>query len=111
MADLSGLPIDVQRDARVDPNGEASWSDAYAEAAVNALTDGESVVLGLDVRFYDSADRFYEIPWSSFEPDTSEGLAANVEASRQAALEALAGIDTLETPDGTVERRILVTWR
>jgi hypothetical protein len=110
MADLSGLPTELQRDARSDPNGEVSWSDACAVAAVNELTDSGSVVLGLDVRFYDAAGRFYEIPWSSFEPDTSKAHAANVEASRQDALEALARIDELETPTDTVERRVVVTW-
>lgn len=110
MADLTALPAELQADARIDPNGEVSWSDSRAVAAVNALTTTQSVVLGVDVRFYDSAGRFYEIPWSSFDPDTSKIHTANVEASREAALEALARIDELQTPDDTVERRVLVTW-
>lgn len=111
MADLSTLPAELQADARIEPNGEVSWSDSRSVAAVNALTASQSVVLGLDVRFYDSAGCFYEIPWSSFDPDTSKIRAENVEASREVALEALARIDELQTPDDTVERRVLVTWQ
>jgi hypothetical protein len=110
MTDLSALPVEIRAGARVHANGEVSWSDASAVAAVNGLADKGSVVLGVDVRFYDSAGRFYEIPWSSFDPDPSNARAANVEASRDDALEALARIDELETPADTVERRVLVTW-
>jgi hypothetical protein len=111
MTVLSDLPAEVRADARIDQNGEVSWSDSAAAAAINALTATGRVVLGLDVRFYDSTGRFYEIPWSSFEPDVSRTPFANAESSRQAALAALGRIDELERPDDTVERRVLVTWQ
>ena len=111
MTDLSDLPAEIRTDARIDPTGEVSWSDSGAEAAINALTATGYVVLGVDVRFYDSAARFYEIQWSSFEPDASKAQVANVEDSRQRALEALARIEALPTPDDTVERRVLVSWQ
>jgi hypothetical protein len=107
--DLSALSAGLQRDARVDPNGEVSWSDSCAAAAVRELTDNGSLVLGLDIRLYDATGHFYEIPWSSFEPDPSKVDGENLEASRDDALKALARIDTLETPEDTVERRVLVT--
>lgn len=111
MSDLSRLPAELQRHARIDAKGEVSWSGLHAAAAIDALAATDAVVLGLDIRFYDSEGRFYEVPWSSFDPDSSTTRAANVEASRRAALEALARIDEAGRPDDTVERRILVTWQ
>lgn len=108
--DLSALPNDLQAAARVDPNGEVSWPDAMGAAAITSLADIGATVLGLDLRYYDANDRFYEIAWSSFEPDESKSAAANAAAAREAALERLAQIDQQESPEQTVERRILITW-
>jgi CHASE2 domain-containing sensor protein len=109
--DLSALPKAVQAAARVDANGEVSWPDSSAADAINALSDAGAVVLGLDLRFYDANDTFFEIAWSSFEPDASKPAAANEADAREAALGVLARIDEEEPPEDTVERRILVTWR
>jgi hypothetical protein len=56
---LSGLPTDVQRAARIDANGEVSWPDDYAASAIEALTEAGHRVLGLDVRFYFGDGTFY----------------------------------------------------
>jgi CHASE2 domain-containing sensor protein len=108
--DLSALPKDMQAAARIDANGEVSWPDSAAAAAISALADTGALVLGLDVRFYDADDRFYEIAWSSFDPDRSKPSATNRSDARDAALARLANIDELELPDDTVERRVLITW-
>jgi hypothetical protein len=108
--DLSALSEELRAAARVDGNGEVSWPDSLAAAAVNGLADGGAMVLGLDVRFYDSDDRFFEIAWSASGPSNSRTDAANVEACRRDALTALKDIDTLSVPEGTVARRILITW-
>jgi hypothetical protein len=96
--------------ARVDANGEVSWSDAVAAAAIKGLADTGAIVLGLDLRFYDANGRFYEIAWSSFEPVASKPAAANAANARDAALGRLAKIDEEPLPDDTVERRVLITW-
>jgi hypothetical protein len=108
--DLSALAKDLQAAARVDPNGEVSWPDATAAAAINGLAESGAIVLGLDLRYYDANDIFYEIAWSSFEPDASKPAVANAADARAAALERLAKIDEQEPPDDTVERRVLITW-
>ena len=108
--DLSALPEEVQAAARVDANGEVSWPDSTAAAAINGLADSGVIVLGLDLRYYDANDTFYEIAWSSFQPDPSAPPATNTADARNAALTSLAKIDEHESPDNTVERRVLVTW-
>ena len=84
--DLSALSHEVRRAARVDANGEVSWPNDYAGAAISELASAGEVVLGLDVRFYDAEGRFYEMPWSSHDPDRSESVAVNADAARIAAL-------------------------
>jgi hypothetical protein len=108
--DLSALPKDVQSAARVHANGEVSWPDSTAAIAISALADSGVIVLGLDLRYYDSNDTFYEIAWSSFEPNASKPTAANITDAREAALRRLAKIDEQDPPDDTVERRVLITW-
>ena len=109
--DVSELPEGLRATARIDPNGEVSWPQSSATTAVEGLADAGYVVLGLDLRFYAADGRFYEIPFSSFEPDVAQGVAANADAGRRAAILALAKVDAVEIPADTVERRVLVTWR
>jgi len=108
--DLTGLPDVVQASARIDANGEVSWPESLAAAAVDGLRDNGCIVLGLDLRFYYSDGRFVELAWSSFNPDESSAQAVNAEAGCRAAHEALDKIGKEPTPDGIVERRILITW-
>jgi len=82
--DLSALANDLQAAARVDPNGEVSWPDATAAAAIKGLAESGAIVLGLDLRYYDANDTFYEIAWSSFEPDASKPADANAADAREA---------------------------
>lgn len=108
---LSALPAQVAASALVETNGEVMWRDVDSVAAINALADAGLVILGLDVRFYDANNRFYEIAWSSFDPNPSKSDSANAVDAREAALERLAKIDEQDRPDDTVERRVLITWR
>jgi hypothetical protein len=101
-------------DARsTDHNTEdvAERPDGTAAAAITGLAESGAIVLGLDVRYYDTNDRCYEIAWSSFEPDASKPANANAADARDAALERLGRIDDQEPPDDTVERRVLITWQ
>jgi hypothetical protein len=100
--DISALPAHLQEAARIDANGEVSWPDEQAAAAIEALAAAGHRVLGLDIRFYLDDGTFYEIPWSSSEDDPPRAKAA--------ALEALAHFGDLERPEDTVERRVLITW-
>jgi hypothetical protein len=109
--DISDLPKELRAAARVHPNGEVSWPDGTAAAAITGLAESGAIVLGLDVRYYDTNDRCYEIAWSSFEPDASKPANANAADARDAALERLGRIDDQEPPDDTVERRVLITWQ
>ena len=60
-----------------------------AEGAIVALADSGAVILGLDVRQIDADGGIHEMPWSDFRPDDGAGLAANVAAGRDAAIDAL----------------------
>jgi hypothetical protein len=55
--------------------------------------------------------RFYEVAWTSFEPDAEKPTALNAEEARLAALEAVDRVDELDVPEDTVERRVLVAWQ
>lgn len=72
VSDLSFLTEDLQREARCDPNGEVSWPISQASAAIEALADSGRLVLGLDIRDYQSDGTFLEVPWSSY--TGSEGV-------------------------------------
>lgn len=50
LADLARLPEPVAAAAHVYDNGEVSWPNHHAEAAVNALADAGFLILGLDAR-------------------------------------------------------------
>lgn len=62
------LPKGFRDVARINPNGEASWSRADALQAIEALTEAGCVVLGLDLRSYDSDGSVLEVAWSVFQP-------------------------------------------
>lgn len=96
--DLSVVPKAVRDVARVRVNGEVEWSLADAPRVINALADAGLVIVGLDLRSYPDGQTF-EVPWSSFEPDDGQGAAINVEAGRQAALDALARENFAEHAD------------
>jgi len=81
--DLLRLPPLVAEAATVDENGEVWWTAQYGEAAINALADAGFVILGLDLREYDSAGHFIEVAWSDYR---HTGLR-DVELGRAAALE------------------------
>jgi hypothetical protein len=87
--DLSVLPADIRESAHVLANGEIEWRLADVPQAINALAAAGCVILGLDLRSYPDG-KTMEVPWSSFEPVASMDIDANVEAGRQAALDALA---------------------
>lgn len=99
---LSFLPPELRKHVRIEANGEVVWPLDEAASAINALADSGRVVLGLDVRG-GSDGGTPETPWSVFEPDERQAHAENVEAGRQAALEALPG--AREHGDW-----VLVTW-
>jgi hypothetical protein len=100
--DVSRLPEQLQLSAQWYPNGEVSWPLQDAAAAINALAAVGLVILGLDARVVHD-DGIFEAPWSSFNPAPAASHAANVEASRRAALARLPGIE--EFGD-----RVLITW-
>jgi hypothetical protein len=102
--DISDLPADVQRGACVQSNGEVHWRDDEAAEAIEAIAALGHRILGLDVRFYDADSRFYEIALSS-------SSAKDPSDAKTDALRALARIDDQETPEGTVERRVLIAWQ
>lgn len=97
---IDGLPSEIQAAARILANGEVMWPASCAADAVRALTAAQEVVLGLDVRDYDSDESFVEIAWSSFEPSGADDVAGGSEA-------ALSALQRGPLPDGWV----LVTWR
>lgn|GEM_PF-2041670 len=70
--DLSFLTQDLQWRARCDPNGEVSWPVSQASAAIDALADSGRLVLGLDIRSYQSDGTFLEVPWSSYTGSDAE---------------------------------------
>ncbi|MFJ4169722.1 hypothetical protein ACIPY3_09440 [Paenarthrobacter sp. NPDC089714] len=73
VTDLSFLHPDLQKGALRDPNGEVSWPAAQAPAVIEALTGSGRLVLGLDVRDYQSDGTFIEEPlWSYKGSDVQE---------------------------------------
>ena len=94
--DLSFLTQDLQRGARCEPNGEVSWPLSQAPAAIEALAGAGLLVLGLDIRDYQTDDTFLEVPWWSY-------TGSNVEQARSFALSALSRGDL---PGDW----ILITW-
>jgi hypothetical protein len=71
--DLTFLTEDLQRGARCDPNGEVSRPISQAPAAIEALAGSGRLVLGLDIRDYQSDGTFIDVPWSSYAgPDVEE---------------------------------------
>jgi len=94
--DLGFLTEDLQRGARCDPNGEVSWPISQAPAAIEALADSGWLVLGLDIRNYQSDGTFFEVPWSTY-------TGSDVEEARAFALSVLSRGDL---PGDWV----LITW-
>lgn len=96
LPDLSFLTEDLQSGARFDPNGEVSWPMSQASAAIEALADSGRLVLGLDIRDYQSDGMLVEVPWWSY-------TGSDTEEARSFALDALSHGDL---PGDWV----LVTW-
>ncbi|MCX8455983.1 hypothetical protein [Paenarthrobacter ureafaciens] len=94
--DLPFLSDDLQRSARCDPNGEVSWPIFQASAAIEALAGSGRLILGLDIRDYQSDGTFIEVPWSSY-------TGSDVEEARVLALSVL---DHGDLPGEWV----LITW-
>lgn len=82
LADLSFLSDDLQNGARCDPNGEVSWPLFQASDAIEALAGSGRLILGLDIRDYQSDGTFIEVPWSSY-------TGSDVEEARVFALSVL----------------------
>jgi NDP-sugar pyrophosphorylase family protein len=61
--DLDALPLTLAECARVEPNGEVSWSLSDAPAVIEALADADRLVLGLDIRAYSADGAFKEVAW------------------------------------------------
>ncbi|MCP2048982.1 UNVERIFIED_ORG: hypothetical protein J3D58_003054 [Paenarthrobacter nicotinovorans] len=79
VTDLSFLHPDLQNGALRDPNGEVSWPAPQASAVIEALADSGRLVLGLDVRDYQSDGTFIELPWWSYTgSDVQEARASAV---------------------------------
>lgn len=95
--DLGVLSVELRAQARVDPNGEASWHVRDAPAVLTQLADAGRVVLGLDMRDYDNDGSFIEVAWSVYP-------GADPLEARDAALDALG---RGELPGEWV----LITWR
>lgn len=66
VTDLSFLQPDLQSGARCDPNGEVSWPASQASAVIEALAGSGRLILGLDIRDYQSDGTFIEVPWWSY---------------------------------------------
>ena len=106
--DLTFLPVDVQQAARRTTSGrEVLWPRDSAASAIEALAAAGRIVLGLDLRRYDTDQSFLEAPWSIFDP-SSRPLEPLVAAARQVALDALMRAD-----DGEWNQYdwVLVTWK
>jgi hypothetical protein len=90
--DLATLPLDVRSKASVRLN-DVRWHPEDSEAAVRAIARSGFVILGLDLqRDYDDGG-VMELAWSSFVPDRESDDESSVNASLQAAIEALARDD------------------
>jgi hypothetical protein len=87
--DLTRMPGQVRRAARDGGNGEIEWPLPLAGTAIGALAAAGRVILGLDMRDYESEGRFVELAWSVFEPGISVSPPEAVESSRAAAMAAL----------------------
>ena len=80
--DLGALSDQLRATARVDVNGEVSWSVRDAPAVFSELASAGRVVLGLDVRDYADDGTFLEVAWSVYN-------GADATVARDAALGAL----------------------
>jgi hypothetical protein len=109
-SDLSRLPPNVRRSARVHANGEVSWRDEDAAEAINALAESGRVVLGLDLRFYARDGTFLEVAWMVLGRDPGMDRWASTSQARADALARLSRIDDFQMPKDMVERRVLITW-
>lgn len=94
--DLSFLPTELQCGAKCDPNGEVSWPVSQASDVIKALDGAGRLVLGLDIRDYETDDIFIEIPWTSYS-------GSDVSEARDYALEALSHGDL-------PGEWVLITW-
>ncbi len=65
--ELDDLPAAVRATARVFDNGEVAWPRQHAAAAIQALGESGSLILGLDFR-RDEGRGVREEPWSSIWP-------------------------------------------
>jgi hypothetical protein len=90
--DLSPFPP-VVRDKAPVRLGDVCWRTDDAEAAIRAIAATGYVVLGLDLQKLHTDGGVMELAWSNFEPDRQISYPVNVDASRRAALEALARDD------------------
>lgn len=100
--DVASLPESV-RDAAQFSGSEVMWPIAIARDAIGALAELGHIVLGLDLRRYESDGRFYEAAWSAFAPTGS----ADISAGRDDALAALRR-PNIEDMDGY--DWVLITW-
>ncbi|PRB96035.1 hypothetical protein CQ020_11110 [Arthrobacter sp. MYb23] len=76
VTDLSFLQPDLQSGARCDPNGEVSWPASQASAVIEALAGSGRLILGLDIRDYQSDGTFIEVPrWSYTGSDVQEACS------------------------------------
>ena len=80
--DLEVLSSDLRASARVEGNGEVAWHVDDAPEVLRQLADANRVVLGLDIRDYDHAGRFFESALSAYNGE-------NPIDARNAALHAL----------------------
>jgi hypothetical protein len=106
--DLTFLPQEVQRTARRITDGrEVMWPRGEAPSAIEALATAGRIVLGLDLRRYDSDAAFVEAAWSSFEPSSAPD-SFNVEAARRTAMDGLQRAD-----GGNWEQYdwVVITWK
>ena len=99
------LPKDLREVARIDANGEVSWPRADALRAIEALTTAGCVVLGLDLRSYDSNGAVLDLAWTDFQPSIADTNSS--ESSRAAAVEGLRRADAVGFHDLDW---VLVTW-
>ncbi|WP_347110062.1 hypothetical protein AAHB33_05140 [Paenarthrobacter sp. S56] len=97
VADLSFLSDDLQNGARCDPNGEVSWPIILASDAIEALAGSGRLILGLDIRDYQSDGTFIEVPWSSH-------TGSDVEEARVFALSVL-------NHEDLPGEWVLITWK
>lgn len=99
--ELTALPDKVRDAAHIYDNGEVSWPNDDAEAAVNAIAEAGFLILGLDARRHFPDGGVQETPVSDYgialRYTKEQGLhnadeprvEPTVEARREAALESL----------------------